>query len=55
MNNVNNTLDSIKDTIREEISNFKKEQNKMLNNNNSKKFNYNNNKNGTLSSKELLS
>ena len=44
-----NTLDNLKENIREEINNFKKEQN-IKNNNN---YNYNK-KNGNLTSKEIL-
>ena len=57
MNNVNNSLENIKDNIKEELIKFKKEQNEKI------KHNYNNillnykssNNNGTQSSKEILS
>ena len=53
MNKINNTLESIKDDIREELSNLKKEKSEKQKSNYNKLLKYKN-KNGNLTSKEIL-
>ena len=53
MNKINNTLESIKDDIREELSNLKKEKNEKQKNTYNKLLKLKN-KNGNLTSKEIL-
>ena len=53
MNQKNNTLESIKDDIREELNNLKKEKTEKLNKNKNKLSKYKNS-NGNLTSKEIL-
>ena len=53
MNKINNTLESIKDDIREELSNLKKEKSEKQKSNYNKLLKYKN-KNCNLTSKEIL-
>ena len=53
MSKINNTLESIKDDIREELSNLKKEKNEKQKNTYNKLLKLKN-KNGNLTSKEIL-